>query len=115
MDNSKFDLLNVSHELVLDVYRNLRYFPKEEEFGLCSQMRRASVSIPSNISEGKSIESKKEYKRFLYISRASLEELKYQIYLSKDLGYIKLDSYETINKKIDRVGKMLNGMIRKLS
>lgn len=54
MDNSKFDLLNVSHELVLDVYRNLRYFPKEEEFGLCSQMRRASVSIPSNISEGKS-------------------------------------------------------------
>ena len=88
IDTDKLILWKKSHELVLLIYEITKDFPKEELFCLISQIRRAAVSVPSNIVEGKARNSNKEYKRFLLISRGSLEELKYQLLLAKDLKYI---------------------------
>jgi four helix bundle protein len=103
-----------AHELVLKVYDITKGFPREEQFGLASQMRRAAVSIPSNIVEGKARGTNKEYKRFLLISRGSLEELKYQLFLSRDLKYLDEMTYVNITELTDEIGKMLNGLVRKL-
>jgi four helix bundle protein len=113
-DTSKLVVWQKSHELVLNIYEISKGFPKDEQFGLTSQIRRASVSVPSNIVEGKARGSNKEYKRFLLIARGSLEELKYQLLLAKDLHYINENTYESILKLTDEVGKMLNGLISKL-
>lgn len=103
-----------SHELVLKVYEITKDFPLEEQFGLTIQIKRAVVSIPSNIVEGKARGSKKDLKRFLLISRGSLEEVKYQLLLAKDLKYISESNYKEIILITDEVGKTLNGLIKKL-
>ncbi len=101
------------------VYQVTRAFPKEELFGLTSQMRRCAVSIPSNIAEGKGRYSDKDYARFLSIARGSLFELKTQIDIATELEYLQInsndDSLKIINDLIDEVGRMLTAMIRKLS
>lgn len=114
MNNDKFILWSEAHNLVLEIYKITNIYPVGETFGLVSQMRRCAVSIPSNISEGKARKSNKDYIRFLYISRGSLEELKYQLILSKDLTYIEKNEYDEIMRKADFVGKLLNGLINKL-
>lgn len=113
-DTSKLIVWQKSHKLVLMIYKITSDFPKEESFGLVSQLRRAAVSIPSNIVEGKARGSNKEYKRFLLMARGSLEEVKYQLLLSKDLEYINPEQYEFITLVSDEIGKMLNGLITKL-
>ena len=113
-DTSKLIVWQKSHELVLKIYEITKGFPKDELFGLTSQIRRASVSVPSNIVEGKARGYNNEYKRFLLISRGSLEEVKYQLLLSKDLHYIDEGKYQEISDLTEEVGKLLNGMIRKL-
>lgn len=110
----KFILLKKSHELALSVYKTTQSFPKEEVYGLTSQIRRSAVSIPSNIVEGKARKSKNEYERFLLISRGSLEELSYQMFLSRDLGYIRDKEYNEFLKLSIEVGKLLNGVINAL-
>jgi four helix bundle protein len=87
-DTSKLIVWQKSHELVLKVYGITKDFPRDELFGLTSQVRRAAVSVPSNIVEGKARGSNKDFKRFLLIARGSLEETKYQLLLAKDLKYI---------------------------
>ena len=110
-DTSKLILYKKSHELVLEIYDITKGFPKDELFGLTSQIRRASVSVPSNIVEGKARGTSKEYKRFLLIARGSLEEVKYQLLLAKDLKYIKEETYKSILKLSKEVGRLLNGLI----
>ena len=100
-----------AHELTLKIYEITKNFPKDELFGLTSQMRRASTSIPCNIVEGKARGSSKDFKRFLLIARGSLEELKYQILLSKDLNYINEDKYQEILNITKEVGRLLNGLM----
>ncbi len=114
IDTDKLILWKKSHELVLLIYEITKEFPKEELFSLTSQIRRAAVSVPSNIVEGKARNSNKEYKRFLLISRGSLEELKYQLLLAKDLKYIDECKYNKIKMLADEVGKLLNGVIRSI-
>lgn len=112
VDIEKFILLKKSHELVVNIYKITQKFPKEETYGLTSQIRRAAVSIPSNIVEGKARKSKKDYKRFLLISRGSLEELNYQMLLSRDLGYIDKNNYEKFVEQAVEVGKLLTGVMK---
>lgn len=100
-----------AHELTLEIYKTTKSFPNDELYGLTSQMRRASTSIPSNIAEGKARGSIKDFKRFLFIARGSLEELKYQIILSKDLNYIDENKYDELLNKAKEVGRLLNGLM----
>lgn len=114
-DDSKFMVLNKSHSMVLKIYNVTMNFPKNEIFGLTSQIRRSATSVPSNIVEGKARGTDKEYIRFLYIARGSLEEVKYQILLAKDLNYISPEDYMEIESLTHTIGRMLNGLINKLS
>jgi len=98
--------------LVSDIYKVSASFPDSEKFGLTSQMRRASVSIPSNIAEGWGRLSRKNYIQFLRISRGSLFELETQLLITKELNYIS--DVEIINNLITEISKMLNSLIKKL-
>ena len=114
-DTSKLIVWQRSHELVLKIYEVTKSFPKDEQFGLTSQVRRAAVSIPSNIVEGKARGSNKDFNRFLLIARGSLEEVKYQMLLAKDLKYIDEVVYKEMYRSMDEVGRLLGGLIKKLA
>ena len=104
----------VAHGLVLKVYETTRQFPSEERFRLADQLCRAAASIPTNIAEGKGRNSLKEYLQFLTVARGSVEEVKYQLLLARDLGYVNEEAYTETSTGYDQVGKMLNGLIRSL-
>lgn len=101
-----------SHVLALNIYKICKNFPKFEEFGLANQMRRCAVSIASNIAEGFKRKNCKESCRFYNISEGSLEELKYQLLLAKDLEYISDNEYQMFEQLTDEVGRLLNGWIK---
>jgi four helix bundle protein len=112
MANHKdLDVWKESMVLAKLIYSLTKKFPKEEIYGLTSQMRRCSVSIPSNIAEGAARSSDKEFIQFLYISLGSLSELETQVTLSGDLGFSKDQSIIT---KIETVRKKLLGLIKYL-
>ena len=100
--------------LVSDVYKATKTFPREETFGLTSQMRRAAISIPSTIAEGFGRLHLRERENFLSISLGSACELETQLILSKDLGYISLDEVEQLMIDIQSIIKMLTGLIKSL-
>ena len=99
-------------ELVKEIYRVTRDFPKEEIYGLVSQMRRAAVSIPSNIGEGAARGGDREFIQFLIIARGSLSELETQLLISKDLGYMR--DVPDIQERIDRLFALIGGLLRSL-
>jgi four helix bundle protein len=103
-----------AHELTLKIYKITRTFPKEELFGLTSQMRRSSSSIPTNIAEGCGRGSDKEFHRFLQIAFGSLGELDYQLILATDLGFIGTDPEAETRLILVEVRKMLATLIRKV-
>ena len=98
--------------LAKDVYAATASFPKEEIYGLTSQMRRAAVSVPSNIAEGAARGSKKEFLQFLIIARGSLMELETQILLSRDLGF--LAHHEQLLERTNKTFALLNGLMGSL-
>ena len=98
-----------AHKLVLMVYQATKSFPRDEHFGLVAQMRRAVVSTPANIVEGFKRRGIQDKIRFYNVSEGSLEELKYYLILSKDLGYISSD--EDLMAQSETVGRLLNGLI----
>lgn len=104
-----------SHLLVLKIYKLIANFPSCERYTLSDQIKRAAYSISSNIVEGHSRSSKKEFQRFLYISRGSLEELRYFLLLANDLTYIDNKIYEEYEHKLIQISKMLNGLIKSLT
>jgi len=101
-----------AHKLTLDIYGITAEFPKFEEYGLSSQMRRSASSVPTNVAEGFKRKSDKDSLRFYNMSECSLEELKYQLILSKDLGYITKVQFESLNEQAEEVSKLLNGWIK---
>lgn len=103
-----------SIQLVMDVYQATENFPENEKFGLVSQMRRASVSIPSNIAEGYERSSKKDYANFLVIARSSAAELETQIIISLKLTLITKAKAEELLEKIIEIKKMLFVLRKKL-
>jgi four helix bundle protein len=98
--------------LAKEIYSVTKSFPKEEIFGLTSQMRRASVSIPSNLAEGAARSSNKEFLQFCIIARGSLMELETQVLLSKEFGYI--ENPNNLLEKLNKVFALLNGLITNL-
>jgi len=103
-----------SIELARDLYSRTRSFPEDERFGLTNQVRRAGVSICSNIAEGQARRTTKDFVQFLYISRGSLAELDTQLTLSHKLGYLDEENYQKLLSQIDEIQRMLYGMITKL-
>ena len=101
-----------AHKLVLMIYKITKTFPKDELFGLTDQIKRASVSIPSNIAEGASRNTTKEFVQFLYIALGSASELETQIIIAEKLGYLR--SEETLYAEITVIRKMLNALITSL-
>jgi four helix bundle protein len=113
--HKKLDVWRHSMELAQRIYRITSEFPADEKFGLVSQMRRAAVSIPSNIAEGAARQGKKEFRNFLGIARGSLSELDTQAELSVLLGYLNEETTEGLTGQLTRIDQMLAGLIRKLS
>ncbi|MFC2136263.1 four helix bundle protein [Bacteroidota bacterium] len=103
-----------SHNLTIEIYEITKKFPSEEKFGIISQLRRAAYSVPSNIVEGHSRNSRKEFKHFLAIAKASLMELQYFIILSRDLKYINAAEFNSIDELITEVSKILYSFTKSL-
>ena len=101
-------------ELVLLIYEITRTFPKEELFGLTSQMRRCAISVPANIVEGYGRRTNRDKLQFYYIARGSLNELEYYLDISLRLGYIKEAEHKDAAKLRDDVGKLLSGFIKSI-
>ena len=116
MDNyKKYTELEVwakARQLVNQIYQITKEFPKEEQFGLTSQIQRCAVSIPSNIAEGCGRGTKKDSLYFFFIARGSLYELETQLYLSFDLGYVEKETLEEKINRLETVRKLLHGFIR---
>lgn len=111
--HERLDVWKISIELVSDVYRLAKSFPKEELFGLSAQMRRAAVSVPSNIAEGCARKGKKEQQQFLYVARGSLSELETQLHIALRLDYFGKDDHAKLLDTCNRISAMLDGLIGK--
>ena len=114
--NSYQDLLvwQKGLELAYLLYEITRLFPQEEKFGLTSQIRRAAVSVPSNIAEGQARHGKKEFIRYLYIAKGSLAELDTQCLIARKLDYVEEPQIKPILLQIDELQRMLYSLIEKL-
>ncbi|MBW6514042.1 MAG: four helix bundle protein [Candidatus Syntrophosphaera sp.] len=108
-----FDLYKLSIKLVLEVYKATEDFPRQEQFGLSSQMRRSAVSIPSNIAEGSGRHTTKEFIQYLYMSNGSLSELETHVEISRQLGFIR-DTANLVDH-IKRIRPMILQLIKTLS
>jgi four helix bundle protein len=111
-DYTKIEAWKLADDLTVAVYERTRSFPREEIYGLTSQLRRASYSVPANIVEGSSRESKKDYLHFLYISRGSLSETQYFIHLSQRLGYLNAQEADVLIGQTKQTFACLHGLIK---
>jgi four helix bundle protein len=115
MSDSYRDLIawQKAKTLALDVYVRTRKFPKDEIYGLTSQMRRAAVSIPSNIVEGEGRYSRKEFVQFLFHARGSLLELITQLSIAHELDYLDLQAFRHLDQATEELGRIPNGLIKR--
>ena len=104
-----------AHQFVLEVYRVSRVFPKEERYGLTSQLRRSAMSIPTNIAEGCGRQGDAELSRFCQIAMGSASEVEYQLQLATDLNILSKDEYAKMNDQLVELKRMLNSFIQKLN
>ena len=111
----ELNVYNLAFQVSLDVYRQTERFPHSELFGLASQMRRAAVSICSNLVEGASRGTTKEYLHFVYVAKGSAAELECQVDLSTALGFIKETVTKKLKNNVSEILKMLSGLINKLT
>jgi four helix bundle protein len=103
-----------SHQLALDTYKATKGIPKDELFGLTSQLRRAVTSVPSNIAEGSGRQSNAEFARFLSIAMGSAAETEYQFLLAKDLGFLTAADFVVLSNEIVEIRRMLNSLIQRV-
>ena len=113
-DFRDFKVWERAHEFVLETYRLTSNFPKHELFGLVSQMRRCSSSIPANIAEGCGRMGNAELHRFLQIACGSANEMEYHLLLAKDLGYLPEDEYTILDARLADMKRMLVALTRKV-
>lgn len=102
----------VAHGLVISIYLMVRNFPKFEQYGLSDQMRRAAVSVTSNIAEGFGRQGMKEKLQFYFMAQGSLTELKNQMFVARDVGYIENDTFDQIQNQVGDVYRLLRGLMR---
>lgn len=112
--HKQLDAWTTAVELAQLVYKTTDEFPAREQFGLTNQARRAAISIPSNIAEGAARQTKKEFIQFLYIAKGSLSELDTQLELARRLEYLEQRELESLVEMLERVDRMLSGLIRHL-
>jgi four helix bundle protein len=110
----KLDVWFKAHQLTLEIYKATQNFSDDERFGLTSQIRRASASIPTNLAEGCGRDSDAELKRFCHIAMGSANEVEYQLILARDLGYIETTDYQTLSEKVIEIKRMLTGYIKSI-
>jgi four helix bundle protein len=113
-DHRKLEAFSLAHKAALSTYKATRTFPKEEQFGLTAQMRRAAISVASNIVEGSARESKADYARFVDIAYGSAKELEYQVELARDLGYLDNMQFVPLSDLCSRSAQVLNALVRAL-
>jgi four helix bundle protein len=112
--HKKLEAWKTAIDTVLLVYKIADAFPPKEQYGLSRQVRRASISIPSNIAEGAARQSRKEFAKFLHVAKGSLSELDTQFELARLLGYLSASEWDTINHKLTQVDRLISGLIRHL-
>jgi len=110
--HKKLDLWRAAMELAVTIYQVTDLFPREERYGLTDQIRRASSSVPGNIAEGAGRQTRKEFINYLHIAQGSLSELDTHLELARRLGYLGQDSWTALDGKVERIDKMLSGLIR---
>jgi len=108
--HEKLDVWNKAIDFVVTIYRATESFPKEEKFGLTSQIRRAAVSIPANIAEGAARQSSKEFAYFLSNAQGSASELETELLIAHRLGYLVENSYHEMRTTLDSIGRMIVGL-----
>ena len=113
-DHRRLRVFNEAHELILAIYRETRNFPRDEWFGMRAQLRRAAVSIPSNIVEGSARRGVAEYGNFLNLSRGSAAEVAYLVRLASELGYFSATAGELLQRKCDQLIPQLECLIQKV-
>ena len=113
-DFRKLKVWEKAHRFVLAAYVETRAFPREELYGLTSQLRRSAMSIPSNIAEGCRRESPREFARFLDISAGSASEAEYQLLLAHDLHFLNEDAYNRLAHDVREIKQMLTSLIQKV-
>ncbi len=103
-----------SHQLALEIYKVTKHFPKEELYGLTSQIRRSSTSIPTNIAEGCGRFTDADFARFIQVAMGSASETEYQLILARDLDFLTKDSYEKLHNDVEEVKRMLASLLKTL-
>src|SRR5207248_413359 len=111
-DYTKIEAWKLADDLTVAIYERTRTFPREEIYGLTSQLRRAVYSVPANIAEGSARHTTRDYLHFLYISRGSLTETQYFVHLSQRLGYLSAPEAEALNDSLKRTFGCLHGLIQ---
>lgn len=110
----RLDAWNSSVDLVMAIYQMTERLPKEERFALISQLRRAATSVPSNIAEGAARQTKKEFANYLHIAQGSLSELDTHLEIARRLHYVSDEDWGKLDGQIERIDKMLSGLLRHL-
>ncbi|RJO62415.1 MAG: four helix bundle protein [Dehalococcoidia bacterium] len=113
-DFRKLNVWQKAHELALEVYGATASFPRDEIYGLTSQIRRACVSIPANIAEGCGGQGDAEFGRFLQIAMGSASELEYHLILARELGFLKEEDSASLNKQVTEVKRMITVLIQRV-
>lgn len=101
-----------SHQLALAIYKETKKFPKEELYGLTSQIRRASMSIPTNIAEGCGRNTDAEFARFLQIAMGSASETEYQLILARDIEFLPKETYEKLHNDVEEIKRILASLLK---
>ena len=112
--HEKLDVWKKGIDFVVALYKSTENFPKEEKFGLTSQLRRAAVSIPANIAEGAGRKSSKEFAHFLSNSQGSASEVETELLIASRLSYLDKDDYQALRSSLDEIGRMLTGLCQHL-
>jgi four helix bundle protein len=113
--HQKLEAWRKALDLVIEIYKHTEKFPREERFGLTSQLRRAAVSIPANIAEGAGRLSKKEFAHFLSNSQGSASELETELIIAHRLGYLDELSFSELTLKLERIGRLITGLTQHLT